>query len=88
MSHGFGVTRACGAHTPTPAYPESMSSAPRAVYVVLSVMNRDARIRCPVDPIRNPYAPGAVACPPRPPGAMSNFRTFDVVLQRVAKRAP
>jgi hypothetical protein len=41
-----------------------------------------------VDPIRNPYAPGAGQRPPELAGRDEQLTTFDVVLQRVAKGRP
>ncbi len=41
-----------------------------------------------MDPVRNPYAPGAGQRPPELAGRDSELATFDVVLERVAKRRP
>ncbi len=41
-----------------------------------------------MDPIRNPYAPGAGQRPPELAGRDEQLATFDVVLQRVAKGRP
>jgi predicted ATPase len=41
-----------------------------------------------VDPIRNPYAPGAGQRPPELAGRDEQLRAFDVVLERVAHRRP
>lgn len=41
-----------------------------------------------MDPIRNPYAPGAGARPPELAGRDDTLRAFDVVLQRVAQGRP
>jgi len=41
-----------------------------------------------VDPIRNPYAPGAGQRPPELAGRDSELDTFDVVLERVARGRP
>jgi hypothetical protein len=41
-----------------------------------------------VDPVRNPYAPGAGQRPPELAGRDTELGTFDVVLERVAKRRP
>lgn len=41
-----------------------------------------------MDPIRNPYAPGAGQRPPQLAGRDEQLRTFDVVLERVAKGRP
>ncbi|GAB78781.1 AAA ATPase domain-containing protein [Austwickia chelonae] len=41
-----------------------------------------------MDPIRNPYAPGAGQRPPELAGRDEQLRTFDVVLERVAKGRP
>jgi len=41
-----------------------------------------------VDPIRNPYAPGAGQRPPELAGRDEQLRAFDVVLERVAKNRP
>jgi hypothetical protein len=41
-----------------------------------------------VDPIRNPYAPGAGQRPPELAGRDEQLRAFDVVLERVAKSRP
>jgi hypothetical protein len=41
-----------------------------------------------VDPIRNPYAPGAGQRPPELAGRDEQLRAFDVVLERVAKGRP
>ncbi len=41
-----------------------------------------------MDPIRNPYAPGAGQRPPELAGRDEQLQTFDVVLQRVAKGRP
>lgn len=41
-----------------------------------------------MDPIRNPYAPGAGQRPPELAGRDSELSAFDVVLQRVAKGRP
>ena len=41
-----------------------------------------------VDPIRNPYAPGAGQRPPELAGRDEQLTTFDVVLQRIAKGRP
>ncbi|MBK6887866.1 MAG: AAA family ATPase [Tetrasphaera sp.] len=41
-----------------------------------------------MDPIRNPYAPGAGQRPPELAGRDEQLRAFDVVLQRVAKGRP
>ena len=41
-----------------------------------------------MDPIRNPYAPGAGQRPPELAGRDDQLRAFDVVLERVAKNRP
>ena len=41
-----------------------------------------------MDPIRNPYAPGAGQRPPELAGRDEQLRAFDVVLERVAKNRP
>jgi hypothetical protein len=41
-----------------------------------------------VDPVRNPYAPGAGQRPPELAGRDTELRTFDVVLERVARSRP
>ena len=41
-----------------------------------------------MDPIRNPYAPGAGQRPPELAGRDAQLRAFDVVLERVAKGRP
>jgi AAA ATPase domain len=41
-----------------------------------------------VDPIRNPYAPGAGQRPPELAGRDEQLRAFDVVLERIAKGRP
>ena len=41
-----------------------------------------------MDPIRNPYAPGAGQRPPELAGRDEQLRAFDVVLERVAHRRP
>jgi hypothetical protein len=41
-----------------------------------------------VDPVRNPYAPGAGQRPPELAGRDAELRTFDVVLERVARSRP
>jgi len=41
-----------------------------------------------VDPIRNPYAPGAGQRPPELAGRDEQLRAFDVVLERVARSRP
>jgi predicted ATPase len=41
-----------------------------------------------VDPIRNPYAPGAGQRPPELAGRDEQLRAFDVVLERVARNRP
>ncbi|MGO4957634.1 ATP-binding protein [Luteococcus sp. Sow4_B9] len=41
-----------------------------------------------MDPIRNPYAPGAGQRPPELAGRDEQIRTFDVVLERTAKGRP
>jgi len=41
-----------------------------------------------VDPIRNPYAPGAGQRPPELAGRDDQVRAFDVVLERVARQRP
>lgn len=41
-----------------------------------------------MDPIRNPYAPGAGQRPPELAGRDEQLQTFDVVLERVAKGRP
>ncbi|NNG38301.1 ATP-binding protein [Flexivirga sp. ID2601S] len=41
-----------------------------------------------MDPIRNPYAPGAGQRPPELAGRDDELRTFDVVLERIAKGRP
>ena len=41
-----------------------------------------------MDPIRNPYAPGAGQRPPELAGRDEQLTTFDVVLQRIAKGRP
>src|SRR3954467_11617561 len=41
-----------------------------------------------MDPIRNPYAPGAGQRPPELAGRDPQLRAFDVVLERVAKGRP
>jgi len=41
-----------------------------------------------MDPVRNPYAPGAGQRPPELAGRDEQVRTFDVVLERVARRRP
>jgi len=46
------------------------------------------RYRSRVDPVRNPYAPGAGQRPPELAGRDTELGTFDVVLERVAKRRP
>ena len=49
---------------------------------------RQPRYRPIVDPIRNPYAPGAGQRPPELAGRDEQLRAFDVVLERVAKGRP
>jgi DNA polymerase III delta prime subunit len=46
------------------------------------------RYRHIVDPIRNPYAPGAGQRPPELAGRDEQLRAFDVVLERVSKGRP
>ena len=41
-----------------------------------------------MDPIRNPYAPGAGQRPPELAGRDEQLRAFEVVIERVAKRRP
>ena len=41
-----------------------------------------------MDPIRNPYAPGAGQRPPELAGRYEQLETFDVVLQRIARGRP
>src|ERR1051325_12207395 len=41
-----------------------------------------------MDPIRNPYAPGAGQRPPELAGRDIELETFDVVLERVARGRP
>ena len=41
-----------------------------------------------MDPVRNPYAPGAGQRPPELAGRDGELRTFDVVLERVARSRP
>ncbi|HIW28767.1 MAG TPA: ATP-binding protein [Candidatus Luteococcus avicola] len=41
-----------------------------------------------MDPIRNPYAPGAGQRPPELAGRDDQLRTFDVVLERTARQRP
>jgi hypothetical protein len=41
-----------------------------------------------VDPVRNPYAPGAGQRPPELAGRDAELQTFDVVLERVARGRP
>ncbi len=41
-----------------------------------------------MDPVRNPYAPGAGQRPPELAGRDTELETFDIVLERVAKRRP
>jgi hypothetical protein len=41
-----------------------------------------------VDPVRNPYAPGAGQRPPELAGRDEQLRAFDVVLERVARHRP
>ncbi len=41
-----------------------------------------------MDPVRNPYAPGAGQRPPELAGRDEQLRTFDVVLERVARNRP
>ena len=41
-----------------------------------------------MDPIRNPYAPGAGQRPPELAGRDEQLRSFEVVLERVAKGRP
>jgi AAA ATPase domain len=41
-----------------------------------------------VDPVRNPYAPGAGQRPPELAGRDQQLRAFDVVLERVARQRP
>jgi len=41
-----------------------------------------------MDPVRNPYAPGAGQRPPELAGRDAELQTFDVVLERVARRRP
>jgi hypothetical protein len=41
-----------------------------------------------VDPVRNPYAPGAGQRPPELAGRDEQLRAFDVVLERVARQRP
>ncbi|MBW3086839.1 hypothetical protein KEM60_03068 [Austwickia sp. TVS 96-490-7B] len=41
-----------------------------------------------MDPIRNPYAPGAGQRPPELAGRDEQLRTFDVVIERIAKGRP
>ena len=49
----------------------------------------DIRIRCDVvDPVRNPYAPGAGQRPPELAGRAAEIASFDVVLERVARGRP
>ena len=41
-----------------------------------------------MDPVRNPYAPGAGQRPPELAGRDEQLRAFDVVLERVARNRP
>ena len=41
-----------------------------------------------MDPIRNPYAPGAGQRPPELAGRDAQLRAFDVVLERIAQGRP
>ena len=41
-----------------------------------------------MDPVRNPYAPGAGQRPPELAGRDGELDAFDVVLERIAKRRP
>ena len=41
-----------------------------------------------MDPVRNPYAPGAGQRPPELAGRDSELGAFDVVLERVARGRP
>ena len=41
-----------------------------------------------MDPVRNPYAPGAGQRPPELAGRDDQLQAFDIVLQRVAARRP
>src|SRR3954471_4745493 len=41
-----------------------------------------------MDPVRNPYAPGAGQRPPELAGRDAELATFDVLLERVAKGRP
>src|SRR6201994_4028045 len=41
-----------------------------------------------VDPVRNPYAPGAGQRPPELAGRDRELEVFDVVLERVARNRP
>src|SRR4051794_22591296 len=83
-----GCMRCPGAHpdatTPRPAAPGraagarvSSRASARRRYTVLDM-----------DPVRNPYAPGAGQRPPELAGRDGELRAFDVVLERVARGRP
>ena len=54
----------------------------------LRIRLESARYRHIVDPIRNPYAPGAGQRPPELAGRDEQLAAFDVVLERVASGRP
>ena len=49
---------------------------------------REANTLLRVDPIRNPYAPGAGQRPPELAGRDEQLKTFEVVLERIARGRP
>ena len=67
---------------PAPERPRRVSSRN------LRVTARDADTVPIVDPIRNPYAPGAGQRPPELAGRDEQLGAFDVVLERVARGRP
>src|SRR5439155_22194047 len=66
------------------------AQAPASTFFYDSLAQKlDSPIRCyAMDPIRNPYAPGAGQRPPELAGRDRELQMFEVVLERVARGRP
>src|SRR3979409_422369 len=67
---------------------EAADSTRLAVYRRISDWHKKHRQLGSVDPIRNPFAPGAGQRPPELAGRERELKAFEVVLERVARGRP
>ena len=84
---------ALATRVPAPSPPDRLTRRLRRVTARCGQRNLRHAPRSPdtvpiVDPIRNPYAPGAGQRPPELAGRDEQLRAFDVVLERVARGRP